>query len=457
MRGGQPALLERRAHERIWRILVLGCLLLLGRTLPAVADSISPPDTPAGRALADWLDAFNSADASRMNAYSDKYQTGKPLSQQMPFRIRTGGFDLTAIRRSEPLRLEFVVKERTGDVHDVGKLTLTSSQPPHLDGFVLLAIPPGDPSIMGYEIDAKTRDRVLEQSISRLQQSYIFPDVAKRMGEALRSHQKHHAYEALKDGDVFAERLTKDLRDVSHDKHLRVAFSPARFPDDLMGPEPQRPSAAPRPVDCLFDKVEMLPGNVGYVKFHGFVAPADCGPTAEAAMTFLGNSEALIFDLRDNGGGDPAMVALICSYLFAGPTHLNDLFERATNTTRQSWTVPYVSGKRLPTVPVYVLTSSRTFSGAEEFSYDLQTLKRATIVGETTGGGAHLVRPERVDDRFVLVVPFARAINPITKADWEGTGVQPDVQVTAGDALMAAQKLAAEKLSATRLGPPLAK
>jgi retinol-binding protein 3 len=436
---------------------LLACLWMLGRPLPAAADSISPPDTPAGHALADWLDAFNSADVARMNAYSDKYQTGKPLSQQLPFRIRTGGFDLTAIRQSEPLRVEFVVKERASEMRDVGKLTLKVSQPPHLDGFVLLAIPPGDPAIMGYAIDAKTRDRVIEHSISRLQQSYVFPDVATRMGESLRKHQKRHDYEAIKDGDQFADRLTKDLRDVSHDKHLRVAFSPARFPDDLMGPEPQRPSAAPQAINCLFDKVEMLSGNVGYVKFDGFVAPADCGPTAEAAMTFLGNSDALIFDLRDNGGGDPAMVALICSYLFAGPTHLSDLFERATQSTRQSWTVPYVSGKRLPTVPVYVLTSSRTFSGAEEFSYDLQSLKRATIVGEATGGGAHLVRAERVDERFVLVVPFARAINPITKTDWEGTGVQPDVKVAAADALATAQKLAAEKLSATRLGPPAAK
>ncbi len=453
MSGSQPAQAKGRVHERAWTILIVGCLLALGGALPAVAETISPPDTPAGHVLAEWLEAFNSADASRMNAYSDRYQTGKPLSQQMPFRIRTGGFDLTAIRQSEPLRVEFVVKERASEMHGVGKLTLTDSQPPRVDGFVLLVIPPGDPTIMGYGIDAQTRDRVIEHSISKLQQSYVFPEAAKRMGEALRKHQKHHDYDAIKEGDVFAERLTKDLVDVSHDKHLRVSFSPARFPDDLMGPEPQRPSAALRPVNCLFDKLEMLPGNVGYVKLDAFVGPADCGPTAEAAMTFLGNSDALIFDLRDNGGGDPAMVALLCSYLFAGPTHLNDLFDRSSNTTRQSWTVPYVSGKRLPTVPVYVLTSSRTFSGAEEFSYDLQTLKRATIVGEVTGGGAHLVRPERVDDRFVVTLPFARAINPITKADWEGTGVQPDVNVAAADALATAQKLASEKLAASGLRP----
>ena len=147
-----------------------------------------------------------------------------------------------------------------------------------------------------------------------------------------------------------------------------------------------------------------------------------CGPTAIAAMGFLANSDVLIFDLRDNTGDDPGMVSLITSYLFERPTHLSDNFDRSTNTTRQSWSLSYVPGKRFPTLPVYVLTSSRTFSGAEEFSYDLQSLKRATIVGEATGGGAHLIRPQRLDDRFFVDMPFARAINPVTKTGWEGTG-----------------------------------
>jgi hypothetical protein len=435
------------------RIVAVCCLIIVSRVPPAVADPVTPPDTPAGHALADWLDAFNSAEESRMNAYSDKYQTGAPLSQQIPFRLRTGGFDLTAIRESAPRRIEFIVKERASDTRAAGKLTLTDTDPARVDSFALLAVPPGDATIIGYRIDAPTRDRVIEQSIRKLQEAYVLPDMVKQMGEALRQHQKHHDYDAVTDGDVFAERLTHDLVEVSHDKHLRVGFSPARLPDNMLAPPPdsQRPATAQR-VDCMFRKVEVLPGNIGYVKFDGFMRVDECGPTAAAAMGFLSSSEALIFDLRENGGGDPAMVAFICSYLFAAPTHINDLFDRAANTTRQFWTEVYVPGKRLPAVPVFVLTSSRTFSGAEEFTYDLQTQKRATIVGETTGGGAHLVRPERVDDRFFVGVPFARAINPVTKGDWEGAGVQPDVKVAAADALATAQKLANEKIVAARQG-----
>jgi retinol-binding protein 3 len=451
---------QRGGHRGVsgsTRIFALCGLLILGRSLPVAAATVTPPDTPAGHALADWLEAFNSADEARMNAYSDKYQTATRLSQQIPFRQATGGFDLMGIRQSEPRRIEFIVKERASDTRAVGKLTLTATDPPHVDRFAVLAVRPSDAAILGYRIDAQTRDRVIGQSIAKLQEDYVYPDLVKKMGEALRQHQKHHDYDTATDGDVFAERVTHDLVEVSHDKHLGLTFSPARLPENMMAPRPALdPQHAPPPrrIDCMFRKVEMLPGNLGYVKFDGFMSVDGCGPTAAGAMGFLSNADALIFDLRENHGGDPAMVAFICSYLFAAPTHLNDLFDRVDNTTRQSWTQAYVPGKRFPTVPVFVLTSSQTFSGAEEFTYDLQTQKRATVVGETTGGGAHLIRPERVDDRFFLRMPFARAINPVTKADWEGTGVQPDVKVVAADALATAQKLANEKIAAARQGGP---
>ena len=150
--------------------------------------------------------------------------------------------------------------------------------------------------------------------------------------------------------------------------------------------------------------------------------------------------------MRENGGGDPKMVAFVSTYLFAAPTHLNDLWTRSTDTTQQYWTLPYVPGKRLDGKPVYVLTSSTPLSGAEEFTYNLKSLGRATVVGETTGGGAHPVRGERINDQFTINVPFARAINPITKTNWEGTGVEPDINVPAADALTTAQELIAEEL-----------
>jgi Periplasmic protease len=141
------------------------------------------------------------------------------------------------------------------------------------------------------------------------------------------------------------------------------------------------------------------------------------------------------------------MVALISTYLFAEPTHLNDLWQRKDNTTQQYWTLPYVPGKRLDGKPVYVLTSKQTFSGAEEFCYNLKNLKRATLVGETTGGGAHPVSGHRIDEHFIIGVPFARAINPISKTNWEGTGVEPDVKVSAAEALTTAERMAHERKS----------
>lgn len=197
--------------------------------------------------------------------------------------------------------------------------------------------------------------------------------------------------------------------------------------------------------NCGFVKVEQLDGHVGYVKFNGFFDVGACGATASAAMNFVAGSRALIVDLRENGGGSPAMVAYVSSYLFSTRTHLNDLWTRRTGKTEEFWTRDDIPGRRFGgEKPVYVLTSAQTFSGAEEFSYNLKSLKRATIVGETTGGGAHPVSGHPIDEHFMIGVPFARAINPITRTNWEGVGVEPDVKVPAGDALATALKLARE-------------
>jgi C-terminal processing protease CtpA/Prc len=256
---------------------------------------------------------------------------------------------------------------------------------------------------------------------------------------------------------VFSKMLTEHFRNVSHDKHLSVSFSPIRLPEESSSPSPDAVAqyrAAMQEANCGFEKVEHLGGNVGYLKFNFFADPEVCGGTAIAAMNFLANVDALIVDLRQNGGGDPKMVALLSTYLFATQTHLNDLWERKSGETQQYWTLPYVPGKHLPSVPVYVLTSHRSFSGAEEFSNNLKVLKRATIVDEVTGGGAHPVAGHRIDDRFTIGVPFARAINPTTKTNWEGVGVEPDVKVPAADALATAQALASKELAGRRASKP---
>lgn len=199
--------------------------------------------------------------------------------------------------------------------------------------------------------------------------------------------------------------------------------------------------------NCAFSKAERLPGNVGYLKLDAFEDPDICGPVVAAAMTFIAHTDALIFDLRENHGGNPAMVQLITSYLFAEPTHINDMLYQHDGATQQYWTLPSVAGPRYLDKPVYVLTSGQTFSGGEEFTYDLQTQKRATIVGETTGGGAHPVEGMPAGAHFTIAVPVGRPINPVTKKDWEGTGVVPDVKTTAAAALDAARLLAQKKIA----------
>jgi hypothetical protein len=408
------------------------------------------PDTPAGHTLGAWLDAFNSGDRARLQSYLAKYDPTKPVDAEVAFRDQTGGFELLGIDKSERLRIEFRVKEKGSPTVGLGKLEVADADPAVVVTFGLRAIPPGMTAAdMNLKIDAATKARVIDGAVASLNEFYIFADTAKKMEEALRARQKQGAYDAVEDGEKFATMLTADLQGVSHDKHLRVNFMPRVLPKG----EPQRTPDADAQMraqmernNCFFDKVERLPLNIGYLKFNAFANPEICGPTATAAMNFLGNVDAIIFDLRDNGGGDPQMIAYISTYLFGEPTHLNDLYNRKEDSTTQFWTLPYVPGKRLTGKPAFVLTSQRTFSGAEEFSYDLQNLKRVTIIGETTGGGAHPVAGHRIDDHFMIGVPFAKAVNPVSKTNWEGTGVEPDVKVPADEALDVAKKMAAEQI-----------
>lgn len=337
-------------------------------------------------------------------------------------------------------------------VHAAAAEEVTDTDPPRVTSSETNAIAPGA-AVIGYDIDAATRARVIDGAIAKIDEFYVFPEVAKKMAAAVRARAKRGEYDSVTDGNAFAKLLTEHFRDVSHDKHLFVTFSPVRLPEESPSPSPDAIThyrMAMQEANCGFEKLEHLSGNVGYLKFNFFADPEICGATAVAAMNFLANADAVIFDLRENSGGDPKMVALISTYLFAKPTHLNDLWERKSGETQQYWTLPYVPGKRLSTIPAFVLTSHRTFSGGEEFSNDLKVLKRATLVGEVTGGGAHPVAGHRIDDRFTIGVPFARAINPITKTDWEGVGVEPDVKVPAADALSTAQALAAKELADRR-------
>ncbi len=307
----------------------------------------------------------------------------------------------------------------------------------------------------GEPVDAAARAKIVESVSKKLNEAYVFPEVAKKMEASLRQKLKAGAYDKLARSDELAEALTRDLQAVSKDKHLSIHF---------MSPPPpgREPNAPPTPeareefrremasMNFGFEKLERLTGNVGYLDLRGFMGAEIAGETAISAMSFLANSDAIIIDLRQNGGGHPSMIQLITSYFFEEPTHLNSFYIREGNTTQQFWTSAHVVGKRMTDVPIYVLTSQRTFSAAEEFTYNLKNLKRATIVGETTGGGAHPVKGHYLADVHLLArIPFGRAVNPITGTNWEGTGVAPDIQVPAAKALETAHLDALKKLQAT--------
>ncbi len=433
---------------RLMRTFALGLVLLLLLLSAQGWCQTQIPDTPAGHVLRAWLDAFNSGDRSKAEAYAKNFDPRQSADGMLAMRSQTGGLDLLSIDHSEPLSITFRVKERASSNTAVGSLNVKGEQTPTVQGFELRLIPPGA-VVENVKLDAAARQRIIDAVATSLKKFYVYPETANKMVDALDAEHKKGAFDSITDGNQFAYTLTRELQDVSHDKHLRVEFSPVKLPpENDKGPSQEdkaRFTKMMQQSNCGFEKVEVLPGNIGYVKFNMFADTTICGATATATMNFVAHTGALIFDLRENGGGRPEMVALIASYLFDKPTHLNDLYNREKDTTTQYWT-SYVSGTTMPDIPVFVLTSKRTFSGAEEFAYDLQNRQRATIVGETTGGGAHPVSGHRLDDHFMIGVPFARAINPVTKTNWEGTGVKPDVAVDAAQALETAEKLAKEKM-----------
>jgi C-terminal processing protease CtpA/Prc len=309
-------------------------------------------------------------------------------------------------------------------------------------------------------IDAATRTAVIDGSLKRLNDSYVFPEVAKKMEQAIRDRMAKKEYDQITSAKAFAKALTMHLQEVSHDKHLRVDYSHETIP---VRENRQEPTAEERERFRLnnmwgnfgFEKIERLEGNIGYLSLRGFTDTAGAEETVAAAMNFLGNTDALIIDLRRNGGGMPEMVALISSYLFGEkPVHLNSLYWREGNRTEDFWTKDKVLGKRFADKDVYVLTSNRTFSAAEEFTYNLKNLKRATIVGEVTGGGANPGGGFRITDHFGMFVPTGKAINPITKTNWEGTGVKPDVEVPADQALKTAHLDALKKVAVKQSDNP---
>jgi hypothetical protein len=301
--------------------------------------------------------------------------------------------------------------------------------------------------------DAAYRAALIDSVTATLNNDYVFEDVAKDMEKHLRSKLRKGEYDALTTIPDFARQLTEDLREVSGDRHLGVQYASDELIQEVLARDEdsdldrQMALEEQRRNNFEFKKLEILPGNVGYLKFDQFVDAPLAGPTATAAMNFLANTDAIIIDLRENGGGSPSLIQFLTAYFLDETTHLNSFHTRQGDSVHQFWSLPYVPGPKMEDVDLYVLTSRYTFSGAEEFTYNLKNLDRATIVGETTGGGAHPITLAVWPSLNAgMRVPYARAVNPITGTNWEGTGITPHIEVPQEQALDRAHLEALSKL-----------
>ncbi|HEY2443501.1 MAG TPA: S41 family peptidase [Streptosporangiaceae bacterium] len=326
---------------------------------------------------------------------------------------------------------------------------------------------------------------VAASAATLLRAHYVLPDRAGQAAAAIEASLAAGEYDDL-DELSLAERLTAQMHEFCADKHLRVRLgdpgrprSPEAEPTEpTERAEPGPAAPAPSPADREkarrsrqergrldnfgIARVERLDGNVGYLDLRRMPDPANAGPAMAAAMELVSGTYALIIDLRSNGGGMPDGVIFWCSYLFPdGDTHLNDIFDAESGLTRQFWSLAYVPGRRYLDRPVYVLTSERTFSGAEELCYNLQAQGRAELIGETTGGGAHPTRMLPLGPAMVIAMPYARSVNPVTGTNWEGTGVVPDIAVPAAEArdvayARALRHVLSDTLPSGTVPPPIA-
>ena len=302
-------------------------------------------------------------------------------------------------------------------------------------------------------LDNDTKAAIIDWICLKMDEIYVFPDVAEKMGAFLKGNLQRGEYLKITNPRAFTGRLRRDLVKISNDRHFNVSYAPeptirTQRPDPEEDKEREESRIRQWKYDNFyFKKVERLEGNVGYLRFDGFAGVQHGGDTAVAALQFLKHCDAVIIDLRYNGGGGADMIQLILSYFFKERTHINSWYKRKEDRTDQSWTAAYVPGQKLLDTGLYLLTSSRTFSAAEEFTYDLKNQKRATLVGETTGGGGHTVTYVRNDElKIEFKVPNSRAINPVSGDNWEAKGIEPDVKCPASEAFDRAYFLALKKL-----------
>jgi hypothetical protein len=303
-------------------------------------------------------------------------------------------------------------------------------------------------------VDKQLQKEIIDTVVSYFDRNYVFQDVACQMGEYLYKRLESGDYNEITSTEAFVDSLTVDMRSISKDDHIRIYYRPDEYfkPDksEEMNDKGWETSLAQNKYfNFDFVKVERLLGNIGYMRFNQFRDAEQAGATAIAALNFLAYCDALIIDLRTNGGGDPSMIQLISSYFFDEPRHLNSFYIRRSDSTQEFWTHPEVKGPRMSDIDLYILVSKHTFSAAEEFAYNLKHMGRATLIGQVTGGGAHHSEFHKIEHLNIeLKVPYAMAVNPITGTNWEQVGVVPHIEASYSESYDIAYLEAAKRVKA---------
>lgn len=282
---------------------------------------------------------------------------------------------------------------------------------------------------------------VLVDSVSKaLNRWYIFPDKAALVEKTLKANYKKGVYNNANTSQELTMFLNTDIQATHKDKHLAVRYNPqmekhlmTSTPDSIIKMEEEMMLQDDRARNFDFIKVEKLPGNIGYIRWDGFAGNLpEVTPIMDGAFRFVANTKALIIDMRYNGGGSPETVLAMENYFFDKKIPMTHIIDFKKDTLKQ-YTDPNKTTFKLK-MPVYILTSKWTFSGAEDFTYGMKHSKRAIVVGDTSGGGAHPTDGFLVGQGFIANVPVARSYSEYTKTDWEGTGVYPDIAIKEGGA-----------------------
>ncbi|WP_299223500.1 S41 family peptidase [uncultured Aquimarina sp.] len=296
------------------------------------------------------------------------------------------------------------------------------------------------------ELSKEHKEEVINTLSELMNDKYVFPDIAKDTEKHLKNQFKKGHFDQFTTNESFATALTESVQSINNDKHMRIMNqppyeAPAMTPERLIE-EKIYNLKRKKEYNAGFNTIKVLEGNIGYLDLRGFTYYKEGKLIADAYMKLISNTDAVIIDLSKNGGGDPEMVQYLCSYFFKGDIHLNSLYFREGDKTIDFYTLDKVDGIKMIDVPLFVITSGKTFSGAEEFSYNMQTQKRATLVGQTTGGGANPGDTSPINEFLSVFIPTGKAINPITKTNWEGVGVVPEIKVTNDESFNKTHELA---------------